>query len=73
MKIIIEPDVKGEKGEKRVFTNVFEFAIVGTFVDKGIRRCSFSDCYIEDRFVLIGKLEEIKERIRSYNDNSNKR
>lgn len=71
MKITIEPDRKEEeKVKKAVFDNVVEFALTGTVMQENIMPQPFNKTH-GDTFVLIGKLAELSERLRKFNDNPN--
>jgi len=72
MKIIIEPDKKEEKDVQRVvYSGVVEFGLCGTLVEGDILIKPFNRTH-GDTFVLIGKLEELKERLRKFNDANTK-
>lgn len=69
MKIIIVPDSREERKilgkDKLEYLNVFEFALTGRCMRQKLLEGNFSHLHIADKFVLMGKLEELKERLRS--------
>lgn len=62
MKITITPE-KGEKGKKIVYNKVHEFALVATALRGDLIPHPINHTY-GDTYVLFGKLEELKERLR---------
>jgi len=68
MKITIEAEVEQEKKNLKkpiIYNKVFEFALIGTATKQDIIPYSVAHTH-GDPFVLIGKLEELKERLRKY-------
>lgn len=61
MRITIEKD----DGDKTVFEHVTEFTLVGTDMQGKVMPTPINVSY-GNSFVLIGKLEEMKERLRQY-------
>jgi len=73
MKIVITPE-KEEKFEEVVYTNIFEFALTATRLRGDIIPDPINHTD-GNPFILIGKLEELKERLRAFingRDNPNK-
>ncbi len=66
MKITIESENDEEKsrfGEGKVFNKVCEFALTGIALEANVLPHHFNLTH-GDTFVLFGKLEELKERLR---------
>ena len=65
MKITIEPDMPEEDEiQSKTYNNVTEFVLGGTSMEQKVLPRPFSYTH-GDKYVLIGKIEEIKERIRN--------
>jgi len=70
MKITIEPDSDfDEDVSVKEYKGVYEFALTGTMLDGGVLPHAFNHTH-GNTFVLIGKLEELKERLRRYHDSA---
>jgi len=71
MRITIEPetDEEREKFEEKVFENVYELIVAGSFMQGGILPKPFSHSQ-GDLYVLMGKIEEVKERLRAHDYHS---
>lgn len=63
MKIVISPETEAEKKrlKEAVFSNVCEFALIGTLIDGVLPRNFWS--WDGDRFVLLGRVSELHERL----------
>ncbi len=73
MKITIERDLGDEKAETLVVTDVVEFAIVGTRVEKGLYASAFLHshrAHENDACRLIGQMAEQQERLRRITTNA---
>ena len=68
MKITIEPE-EGDDFETKVYERVFEFGLVGRCVPKGLFEQAFSHLHIADKFVLLGRIAELQERLRHGSSN----
>ena len=64
MKIIIKPENENEPKET-IYDNVCEFAICGYRMRGDIIYDSINHSH-GDKYILIGKLEELKERLKDY-------
>lgn len=67
MRIEITPENESEKKEfkKAIYENVYEFALTGTRLASKVKPTPIVHTH-GNNFVLLGKLAEIKERIRSH-------
>ena len=70
MKITIEAE-EGEELEPIVFENVCEYAMIGTTMQQKIIPESFHGWKGVNTFTLLGKVEELKERLRDSGRNTN--
>jgi len=74
MRIEIHPETKEEKKDfqKKIYENVYEFALTGSYLEAKVKPSSFNHTQ-GDTIVLFGKLEELKERLRAFHDANPKR
>jgi len=65
IEIIPENEKEAKDLEKKVYENVYEFAMTGSLFKEKVKYEPFNHLYVDDMFVLLGKLEELKERLKS--------